>query len=249
MNHWLCVAVCRPQDESSIFYPDVTAVAPDRSQIQLETTDGNNLRHFGPVTCRTLRLAHDDWVNTQHYKPNEFDCLVTDSRVVISQSRYNKAQSGGPAIVPIWLAPFTSDTETSADQSVLAGHVRYPWILMIAARGPKYVTPTLVHDWGVIRLVTARPESIGGTQFCLEIHLNQAVRHDVIAHDLARRVASHRLGSGEQLGPEKRAAWQNLPSSPTTSSSANGAWLIYNMPSYWPVGTGPRRPTSREGSS
>ncbi len=237
MSHWLCVAICRPNDQHSVLYPDVVAVGPDRSQIQLEGEDGVDLRHFGPVTCHTMRLAEKGWVNTEHFKSNEFDCMVTDSRLIISQPRYYKARSG-PVIAPIWLLPLVSNVEMSTDQSVLAGHVRYPWVVTIAARGPKYVTPTLIDDWGVLRLIVERPEVYGGTRFCLEIRLNHSVSHEAVAQDLARRVATYRLRGPDELSDENRAAWERLPSTP---SSRDATWVMYTSPTYRGVGSMPRR--------
>lgn len=239
MSHWLCVAAGQPTDPPSVLYPDVVAVAADESSIRMEPADGANVAAFGPLLCLTYRYGTSGWVNTQHFQPNQFNCLVTDSRLVVYQSRYvkKKPKTGFQAPVPLWLAVLSSDTETSSDQTVLAGHVRLEWVAMILSRGPDHLSDTVVRDWGALYVLVDRPEVFGGGQFRLELQLTRDVSHELLAQDLVRRVRARWLSVIDSAsdGDEVLAAWMAV-GTPSQTPSAQSPWLAFSMPYHLEVG-------------
>jgi hypothetical protein len=152
-GHWLCMAARRPADVSPSLYPNVRQTAANRSEILLTPEDGTVTR-FGPVTCSThRRSAEHGWVNTQHFDQSDsFQGLVTDQRLVLSCQNYALAKQGMRfGLVAIVL----SDKDRSHDNSTMAGHILWKWVIAIAARSAVRASPQAPYasEGAYVRLV------------------------------------------------------------------------------------------------
>jgi hypothetical protein len=184
----------------------------------------------------------------------DFEMLVTDARLVLYCQKYNKGGGwiggglGGAAIAVAANAVSQARAAHRRKGSLLAGHVRYPWVHTIRA------TPKV--DWrttGYV-LISMNTGAVGSDRY---IMLQLSVPKDVsalnFAHDLAQRVARYRLAHDNDMSAEAKVAFEAIADGPrrepsTPSTFKNNTWVEYVMPTSYRVNSATAFPQKAEDS-
>lgn len=230
-HHWLCVGVVNPFTPPSPLHPAVVPIAKDESTIAVEPADGQ-ITQVSKVRCTTHRLAADRsrWVDTQHFDhEDDYTALVTDARFVVFCHRYALPDQGVRLATAATL--FLSATKRSWDTSLMTGHIRWDWVKGVFARGHVLTesTPRYAREPGLLQFLVERPAELGGSNLMLEITLPWEVDHRVIAHDIAVRVARHRLATRTDLSDAERTEVAAAPDQPAHSGSEIEPWVKYQL--------------------
>ena len=229
-GHWLCIATSRPHDAPQPLYPDLRQTAANRSEILLTPNDGA-VTAFGPVTCSTHRRSPEHgWVNTKHFDQSDsFEALVTDQRLVLSCRNYALAkQSMRVGLVAIAL----SDKDRSHDNSMMAGHILWKWVLAIAARSAVRASSQAFYasEGAYVRLLVERPAHLGDSTFLIQLNVPANINHSLLAKDIAERVTRERLARRTDSTPEERQAIIAALENPTVTSAPTHSLTQYTPP-------------------
>jgi hypothetical protein len=195
---------------------------PDTNTIMLEQRDGPNVVRLTAVAIAFNvegRAAFND-------KKVLIDVLVTDARVAVACSKYDKGDSwlffGGSALDIFNDALFNSVSTARAHirsrGKMLVGQIRYPWIQRIGGSSEegKLVFETSAGRGGQMRLTLVLSKGPGGLD---------------VATEIARRAASYRLAS-EQLGQDASRWLEALTAAEPDGASApdSGGMRFFQLP-------------------
>jgi hypothetical protein len=229
-GHWLCIATSRPHDAPQPLYPDLRQTAANRSEILLTPNDGA-VTAFGPVACSTHRRSPEHgWVNTKHFDQSDsYEALVTDQRLVLSCRNYALAkQSMRFGLVAIAL----SDKDRSSDNSMMAGHILWKWVMVILARSAVRASPQAPYasEGAYVRLLVQRPAHLGNSTFLVQLNIPTHINHSLVAKDMAERVVRERLARRTESTPEERRAIIAAVENPEVTSLATHSMVKYDIP-------------------
>jgi hypothetical protein len=198
------IAIRTPEDNGNGRYPDVTN--PDDPQpVRLEPADGTSLTR---VRAQRLAVYQDTGGNLQPLiAPADLalDVIITDARLIVASRTFDQGRTWGgfgPAGV-VAAGALTVISKARAAQrrrgKTLAGHLRYPWISVIAVSlrpGHETIRLQLTDD--------------AGRRLILELGFPPLTNVAQLAHHLTYRVAYHRLMTHGALSPDERAGLEHV---------------------------------------
>jgi hypothetical protein len=207
-------------------FPVVTA----EPAIALEPWDGDPLRLAGRALS-VYEPVPGGWRTRARVRRTTFDLMITDSRfVVLCGKRRNRL--GLPVLSPRAarraIEPAADETSGQAAEraTVLAGHVRYPWLRCV---GFKSGVGRQARE--VIRLgVTARAHDGSARELYLDVDLPTIVDARAVARAIIRRAAAHRLDFADIVEREHREYLALLTRAPTSRLADRDKFALCSLP-------------------
>lgn len=250
---WNLFSIITADDDDATLFP-VLSEPGATYPVELDLGDGSSPLYLRPSSVKLRQRDNKEFRLDQHARGGsglveeiklptdiDFEMLVTDARLVLYCEKYDKGGGwiggglGGAAIAVAANAVSKARAVHRRKGSLLAGHVRYPWVHTIRA------TPKV--DWrtaGYV-LISMNTGIAGADRYVL---LQLVVPKDVsaldFAHDLAQRVARYRLAHASDMTDEARTAFETIADGPrrepaSPSSFKNNTWVEYVMPTCYRV--------------
>lgn len=214
--------------EEGLLFPIPTA---ERNTVVLEPCDGD--RHLqlvvGEFAVHDLRHQRQ----VAHMEDVRADVTVTDARVIIACSKFAKGGGwvglgvGGLAFAAVANGVSRVRAARKRKGRMLVGHVRYPWIVSVAAKQGGFMK-------GKSELRLRLHASGGDETSSLVLKVPRDTDVTSVAVNVARRAARYRLSAEPELSPEDRTSLEALVEA-AGSSVAPGEIATYAFPSPQPV--------------
>ncbi len=178
--------------------------AETADEIVLDPRDGTDIRRFvareitvGAAADRGV-LLRADAIRAQVF--------VTDARIAVACAKYDRGGGwiGGPVALSLNVGSRVRAARRRRG-TTLVGHVRYPWLCGVYARGGRGLG-----GQELLRLVVEGD----GRKLSLELSIGRGESATELATDLIRRAARFRLDHEEEATAEERAELVALASIP-----------------------------------
>jgi len=235
------LAIRTADEEDGRLYP-----LPDeqKGSVRMEQWDGEPLRLTGSALV-IQELRSGKWRTLQRLRDVKLDLLITDSRLVVSCSKFDKGGGwigfGGGGVVLALAANGVSKARAAHRRhgKLLVGHVRYPWLRCVGYK-PKA-------GWGSseeIRLgVVARSRDGERQELFLNIALPKNVDSAAVARAVVMRAAAYRLTHTE-VQDEDRPRFEELSEGPRLATPEPKKFALYNIPRHYYVSAAVAHPES-----
>jgi hypothetical protein len=202
----------------------------EKGSIQMEQWDGEPLRLTGSaLTVQELRSGQ--WRTLQRLRDVKLDVLVTDSRLIVSCSKFDKGGGwigfGGGGVLFAMAANGVSKARAVHRRhgKALVGQVRYAWLRCVGYK-PKA-------GWGSkeeIRLGVVVMSGGGDRQeLFLDIALPNNVDSAAVARATVKRAASYRL-SYTEIEERDRTLLEELADAPSVGAPEPKKFALLNIP-------------------
>ncbi|MFI4991565.1 MAG: hypothetical protein ACHQHO_11730 [Solirubrobacterales bacterium] len=223
------LAIRTPDEEDGRLYP---LPGEEQGSVRMEQWDGEPLRLTGSaITVQELDSGR--WRTLLRARDIKLDLLITDSRFIVSSSKFDKGGGwvgfGGGAFFAL-AANGVSKARAAYRRrgKLLVGQVRYPWLRCVGYK-PKA-------GWGSseqIRLgVVARSGDGERQELFLDVALPRNVDSAAVARAIVARAAAYRLAYTD-VHDEDRARFEELADGPTLPPPEPKKFALYNLPRHY----------------
>jgi hypothetical protein len=203
----------------------------EHSMVELEPLDGAVLS-LAAVGVSVSENVGGQLKQLIRYKEIKADILITESRVVVACSKYEKGGGwigfgGGGAVVALGLNAVSKARAAHRRKGkMLVGHVRYQWLSQVG-HTPK-------SGFGTSERVRLRiVESVGGSRrdLVLDISLPRNVSSSQVAGAIANRAARFRLDHSD-VPNDKLQVFRGLASAGVVQGVPK-KYTFYTLPNYF----------------
>ena len=217
--------------------------------IELEPQDSTNIQRIVSTALTVSEHRDGSWPEVSHVKDVRADLIITDARLAVACSRYDKGGGwygvGTGALVAVGINAVSKSMASHRRKGkLLVGHIRYPWLVNIGAAAKTGFTST-----EALRLTVV--SNVNGTSRMLNLTCNlpNDVKAAAVAQDITRRAARYRLSHAKINSDEERSQFEALASAGPLKTEPK-KFVFYNMPSYFFVSPATAYPaaTAEEGS-
>jgi hypothetical protein len=241
-----CMLATRaPGEDDGRLYP---VPGHESGTVALEPLDGEPLRLTGSGVSIYELVADGckSWLRLRHIKA---DLLITESRVVVACSKYDKAGrwwrfgAGGAALAPPPNGARRSLAAECRDGKMLVGHVRYPWLRCVGYKPKTGWASNEELRVGVV--VQARDGA--KRQLFLDVRLPRNVNSSAVARAIVTRTARYRLKHTEIEGDTHRTAYERLADAAELGLPEPKKFALYQLPTYFAVNAATAYPSGSFG--
>jgi hypothetical protein len=235
------LAIRTSGDDDGRLYP----VPGANGAVELEPLDGEPLRLAGS-RLSVRELVAGSFRNRMQLTNIKADLLITDSRVLVACSKYDKGGGwwgvgGGGATVAL-VANGVSKARAAHRRhgKTLVGHVRYPWLRCVGYK-PKA-------GWGSseeLRVgVVVQARDGNKQELFLDVTLPKNVDSSAVARAIVARTARYRLKHTQIDKAAELEAYEALTDAPILPSPEAKRFAVYHLPTYFSVNTATAYPTT-----
>jgi hypothetical protein len=227
------LAIRSAAEDDGRLYP---VVGDSCTPVRPEQWDGETQR----VTASALQVSElvSGGLKTVARFPNiKAEILITDSRVVVASSKYEKGGGwigfGAGAFVAVAANGVSKALAAQRRRGkMLVGQARYPWLRCVGAK-PKA-------GWGSseqLRIgVVVKSENGGTRELLLDATLPKDVDSSAVARGIITRAARYRL-EYTAVEDDERARYEELADAQRLSAPAPKSFAMYQLPRYYFVST------------
>ncbi|MGH3119743.1 MAG: zinc-ribbon domain-containing protein [Streptosporangiaceae bacterium] len=214
--------------------------------IAMDDYDGPNVTKVVATAVRVLE-AGSELKTLVKLREVKIDIYITDGRVALACEKYDKGGGwvgfGGAGLLVAVTANAVSKARAASRSrgKVLVGHIRYPWLKSVGASSKSGFTSD-----EAIRLEYSEKGPGAPVRKMLELTLPKNIDAALVAQDITRRAAAHRLAYYPDMPPEQRAKFAGLSQAPPLDPPSK-KFAFHQMPAFFYASAGtafPRPPQS-----
>lgn len=211
--------------------------------IAMDDYDGPNVTKVVATAVRVLE-AGSELKTLVKLREVKIDIYITDGRLALACEKYDKGGGwvgfGGAGLLVAVTANAVSKARAASRSraKVLVGHIRYPWLKSVGASSKSGFASD-----EAIRLEYSEKGPGGAVRKMLELTLPKNIDAALVAQDITRRAAAHRLAYHPGMPPEQRAEFANLSRAPRLDPPP-GKFTFHQMPAFFHVSAGTAFPHS-----
>lgn len=227
------VAIREAGDEDGRLFP---TVSDDGSSIGFEEWDGS-IRHLTASGLIVSEAVAGGLRTLAGVGDSEVDVFITDSRVAIACSKYEKSGGwhgftvGGMAVAAAANAGSRALAGRRSRGKLLVGQVRYQWLKLAG-----FTSRTGRSHPERIRLGTSTKGPDGTTRdLMLDLSLPKGASGQELASDIVRRAAIYRLAHTQPRSPDERTRFEQLQRTASLPTESLKKFACCRLPSFYYV--------------
>ncbi|MGH9018354.1 MAG: hypothetical protein ACRDY1_11455 [Acidimicrobiales bacterium] len=203
-------------------------------RVVMEAGDGGNVRSIGATAVAVGQVSGPGIQPLSRIGPVNADVLVTDGRVVVAVTKYAKTGGGntfGRAGRPGGEPDERARRVGRPSRSVLAGHVRFPWLAQVGA-SPNHG----VRGEEMLRLVVGVESGGARHDLAVDLTFPRTVDSLLVAQEIVQRAARFRLHHMDD-DDDATEAVRALSRAPKLVPAAK-CYAMYSLPTVVPARPG-----------
>jgi hypothetical protein len=236
------LAIRSAEEDDGRLYP---IPGHEANQVQVEEWDGEPLRLLAN-RAQVSELVAGSWRTRQRVKDVKLAVMITDSRVVVCCSKFDKGGGwigfGGAGAAVALAANGVSKARAAHRRrgKMLVGQVRYPWLRCVGFKPKTGWTSNEAIRLGVS--VKSRDGAVH--EIYLDLALPKNVDSAAVARAIVARAARYRLAHTGLDSDAHRSRFEELAEGPTLAAPEPKKFAIYQMPVYAFVNAGSAYPAT-----